>query len=223
MIDKPTTLPKFAELDQMDPTSGENNVVAPIPTKQNYGWAFKEKPPRQHFNWLHRWTYRWLKWTDDTFKKGIITAQLTTSGAGFSALGTNSEGALISGKIHFTIEYRIFGDIVYLVIPSTALGKGVYGVTADTPPTGLLLESHLTDWPTDLSWVTQQDISAVMINDGEKVPGLVNFDPVSSYNYFPLETQSITATDNKIQTLKFEGGDCGIAGQILSVFNSVAP
>ena len=63
-MSKPTTLPRFAELDQVDPTSGQNNVVEPPANWKDYGWDYQEEPPRNYFNWLHRWTYEWLNWVD---------------------------------------------------------------------------------------------------------------------------------------------------------------
>lgn len=73
---KPTELPKFADLDLVHPISGQPNVEIPDANHQDYGWDFQEKPARQHFNWLHRLTYNWLKWLDDNFEEspsGTIT------------------------------------------------------------------------------------------------------------------------------------------------------
>ena len=49
--------PRWATEDQIDPISGQNNVVEPPTTKKDNGWARKEIPPRQWFNWLGRKTY----------------------------------------------------------------------------------------------------------------------------------------------------------------------
>jgi len=64
MVSKPTTLPKWAENDVQDPVSGQYNVIEPPPEKQLSGWARLEFPPRNWFNWLARFTYRWLQWLD---------------------------------------------------------------------------------------------------------------------------------------------------------------
>lgn len=57
---RPTVLPKWADSDQVEPISGQNNVNTPPDELQNVGWLYKEFPPRQWFNWLGRYTYRWL-------------------------------------------------------------------------------------------------------------------------------------------------------------------
>lgn len=62
MVNKPTVLPMWAVSNRPDPTSGQNNVTTPPLEKQNYGWNFKEKPPRNWFNWLGRTTYNCIAW-----------------------------------------------------------------------------------------------------------------------------------------------------------------
>jgi hypothetical protein len=73
MVDKPSTFPTWAELDVVDPTSGQNNVTTPPLEKQNYGWAFGEEPPRNWFNWLGRYTNNWLKWFDQQESQSTVT------------------------------------------------------------------------------------------------------------------------------------------------------
>ncbi len=59
---EPTTLPKFADIDLIDPISLQNNVAAPGTNLEDYGWyPFRVRPKRNYMNWLHRWTYRWCK------------------------------------------------------------------------------------------------------------------------------------------------------------------
>ena len=55
-------LPKWAALDQVDPISGQQNVVEPPPEKKDSGWSYLEKPPRQWWNWLQRQTYLCLEY-----------------------------------------------------------------------------------------------------------------------------------------------------------------
>jgi hypothetical protein len=62
MATKPTVYPTWAESNVVDPTSGQNNVTTPPLDKQEFGWAFTEKPPRNWFNWLGRYTSLWIKW-----------------------------------------------------------------------------------------------------------------------------------------------------------------
>lgn len=213
MLDKPTTLPKFAELDQIDPTSGKNNVAAPNATKQNYGWIFKEKPPRNHFNWLHRWTYRWLKWTDDTFKKGTVAVKLVCGASGFSALGTNSAGTLVGTEIHFDMEYRVYGDIVYLIIPygpaADPFGRGVFGLAIDAPPTSFKIEMQSGPWPDDFTWASRHRGYLVYIDDDAERIGWWRYNQIA-----------VGSSLLYLDTIKpLNGGYVGISGQVLIAFN----
>lgn len=69
---KPLEIPKFAENDVADGVSGKNNVLAPTPGEQNSGWIpagmFLK---RNILNWLHRWTYRWLKYVDEELSQQV--------------------------------------------------------------------------------------------------------------------------------------------------------
>lgn len=73
MVSKPSTLPKWAENDVVDGVSGENNVIEPPAEKQNIGWSRLEYPPRNWFNWLGRYTYRWLNWLKQQEEQAVVT------------------------------------------------------------------------------------------------------------------------------------------------------
>lgn len=210
MLDKPTTLPKFAELDQIDPTSGENNVVAPIPTKQNYGWTFKEKPPRQHFNWLHRWTYRWLKWIDESVINGTVAVKLVCGVSGYSALDPNSAGVLVGQDIHFNMPYQVIGDIVQCVIPSGPPGdnngKGVCGAAIDSPPADFRIMPQST-WPTEFVWDSTQRGAFVKLDN----------DIVSVANYLCYGTTPGIYLIHAPLT----GGIVGLPGQVITLSNFI--
>ena len=74
MADKPTVLPVWADQDQVDPVSLQNNVLTPPPSKQQFGWARLEFPPRNWFNWLGRYTYRWLAWLKQQEEQAVVSA-----------------------------------------------------------------------------------------------------------------------------------------------------
>jgi hypothetical protein len=65
MTARPSVFPDWALLDATDPTSGQNNVVEPPAAWKNYGWSYTEKPPRNYWNWLGRWTANWLHYLDE--------------------------------------------------------------------------------------------------------------------------------------------------------------
>lgn len=74
MVDKPTVLPQWADQDQVDPVSLQNNVLTPPPEKLQYGWSRLEFPPRNWFNWLGRYTYRWLAWLKQQEEQAKVSA-----------------------------------------------------------------------------------------------------------------------------------------------------
>lgn len=76
--EKPDQLPRFASEDIRDPISGMDNVVEPIDQKKDYGWLRLEEPPRQWFNWLHRYTYLWLGYLDGFTGRVATTGGSTT-------------------------------------------------------------------------------------------------------------------------------------------------
>ncbi len=107
-LTKPTKFPQWAtdangnDNDVVNPTSGQNNVVEPPAAKKLLGWDFKEKPPRNWFNWLARLTAQWLKWLDEqTAETGKVSAST----------------ADLSGSPSFDFEYRRQFGVVHLYIP----------------------------------------------------------------------------------------------------------
>lgn len=71
MATKPSKIPEWAISDHVDPTSGENNVVEPSAGQKDTGWLFKQKPPRQYFNWLARFTHLWIQFIDDSIDQEV--------------------------------------------------------------------------------------------------------------------------------------------------------
>ncbi len=70
---KPDQLPLWADQDLINPISLQNNVLVPPPSMQQYGWTYKQFPPRNFFNWLGRYTYRWLAWLNQQESQSIVT------------------------------------------------------------------------------------------------------------------------------------------------------
>lgn len=84
MADKPTVLPKWAEEDETDPTSGQPNVSEPPEAKKDSGFDRYDVPPRQWINWLARLTYRWILWAKEELER--------IAGSGFAGRGLSAEG-----------------------------------------------------------------------------------------------------------------------------------
>src|SRR5271169_1576970 len=76
-IQKPSVFPLWAQLDVVNPTSGQNNVTTPPLELQQYGWAFESQPPRNWFNWLGRYTSNWLQWLNQQESQSRVTSDNT--------------------------------------------------------------------------------------------------------------------------------------------------
>lgn len=64
----PAKYPEWAVDDIINPTSGQPNVSDPDlsdPSKKLLGWDFKEYPPRQWFNYLHRLVNDWIFYVNE--------------------------------------------------------------------------------------------------------------------------------------------------------------
>lgn len=70
---RPTVLPEWATTDQLDPISGQNNVLTPPPEQLLYGWKRLQFPPRNWFNWLARYTYQWLAYLSQQESQSVVT------------------------------------------------------------------------------------------------------------------------------------------------------
>jgi hypothetical protein len=130
----PATLPVFADSEITDPTSGQLNTAEPTGSYLTEGFGFTEIPSRQHKNYLLRWIFRWLKYIKDTFvnlESGTVAARLYC-GTGFTSLGADSEGELVSGFINFNLPWLVMNNHLLLKIPN------VYGSNLDT--SGLILQ-----------------------------------------------------------------------------------
>lgn len=59
---RPSILPEYATLDVYDGLLGAINVQTPPTEFKEAGWHYGQTPPREYFNWLHRYTYLNLGW-----------------------------------------------------------------------------------------------------------------------------------------------------------------
>ena len=74
---RPSQFPIWADQDQVDPVSQQNNVLTPPPEKQQFGWDRLEFPPRNWFNWLGRYTNRWLQYLSQMQSQEVTTTDAT--------------------------------------------------------------------------------------------------------------------------------------------------
>lgn len=102
---RPAKFPEFARNDVADPTSSVNNVVEPSEAKKDLGHGpLGEFPPRQYMNWLHRLTYKWLKYLDE--KAGVT-----------GTFGCKTRSGDFDAVYNFTIRYTVMSDIVIIFFP----------------------------------------------------------------------------------------------------------
>lgn len=66
MAFKPVELPRFASVDTFDGPVGQINFAEPTESKKDRGWGFGEFPPREHMNWVHRRTFEWVDYLQET-------------------------------------------------------------------------------------------------------------------------------------------------------------
>lgn len=88
----PTKFPEWASVPAVDPISGQPNIVEPSEAKKDSGWNFKERPPRQDFNWWMNLVWKWIKW----FHQETIPSRYIK---GFNMYSTNDEDVIISPGI----------------------------------------------------------------------------------------------------------------------------
>ena len=105
---KPTGIYKWADtLSNNSPTNGPNRVDPPL-SLQTDGWAYKQKPPYQHFNgWQHN-VYKTLEWLDVNITQieGTVTNLQATTGYTLPVLNTDwitvgsNKEIIIAGTVH---------------------------------------------------------------------------------------------------------------------------
>jgi len=139
MVSKPSTLPKWADTDVIDPVSGQYNVVEPPPEKQTNGWDRLEYPPRNWFNWLGRYTYRWLNWLKQQEEQAVVT---DGNGSGLfvtdNALITlHAVDSTTPANYIYCVGYKGSGVAPSLtVVSSNILTLGAGTISGDQPISG---------------------------------------------------------------------------------------
>lgn len=115
MVDKPTVVPNWATFNVQDPVSGQQNVTTPPDEKQMYGWARAEKPPRQWFNWLGRYTAQWINWFNQQESQAVVS---------------DGTGAVVSYDV-FNI---VHGALAYIYVVDKGNAANVYHGMCYLPP-----------------------------------------------------------------------------------------
>lgn len=92
MVQRPSTLPMWAEQDDLNPEINNYNVVEPPLEKRLKGWNFKEFAVRNWLNWLGRWTYRNLEYLIQQEAKQVMS---NNDGIGLFPLPASGTGVCV--------------------------------------------------------------------------------------------------------------------------------
>jgi hypothetical protein len=228
-------LPVFADIDKTDSKSLENNVVEPELADKNFGWHDSERiPERNVFNWLHRFTYRTLKWLRDVFfvevdtnlttlnnkfETGVLNMRLENNpgfGTGvFTSVSIGASGALSAGGINFTADYEIVGSILYIKLRN----GGVHGVLDDTAALKLTLLD--ASFPASFVWTEAYWTGCIGFNGDENIPMKLKV-LVPANKKIELSPQLINSQGSDKNDMGqaadenvFAAGTCGIASGVL--------
>lgn len=149
MAVKPTTVPRWASNDIIDPTSGVNNVIEPSEAKKDLGHGPKgEFAPRQYQNWFMRWVYRWLKLVDERHAQFFVVTGIT-DGSTFSIPFASIDPELTPANT--TVVNAYFNDGALPPNrwkPGWKLLSGIWTSTTDTPPISIVINGAATSgWP----------------------------------------------------------------------------
>lgn len=140
MVLRPTTLPMWAEQDVISSESGQYNVVEPPPEKQLAGWSYHELPPRQWFNWLARYTYRWLNYLRQQENQSVVTTNAAGIGlfptppVGFGMCILYAVDVAVPANYIYAIGSNLGGTINFNVIDSNVLTIPANPITGPNVP-----------------------------------------------------------------------------------------
>ncbi len=70
LLARPDKFPRWATVPGNDVLSGQPNVVEPPGAKMDTGFHYREKPPRNWWNWLQNTNYNWLAFLDEQRSAG---------------------------------------------------------------------------------------------------------------------------------------------------------
>ena len=153
-VSKPTVFPRFASVDLLNGTGGAPNVVEPSSGKKDSGWNEGERPPRETFNWLHRFTNDWIEYFDQEIIRSVSATHFAedtaaTSGLNF-AVGPGK--ATVGGDEFETVANTVLAlvddavNFVWVGTQQDGLGSsfGVFSADEVTVPSALSGDNGVT-------------------------------------------------------------------------------
>lgn len=95
-MDRPldNKFPEYATVISNNPITGNDNVLEPEDGQKETGWLFKQQPPYEYMNWIHRVTYQWLEYLDSKVNQFAPREKPTPDlgiviGTGWLKIGSN--------------------------------------------------------------------------------------------------------------------------------------
>lgn len=120
--------PTWAEQLEVDPETNQFNVIAPTNEMRFVGYKFRSYPSRNHWNWLFRTAFRWIRYLRDR-----QDLEKTADGNGIEIFAENSlitlyavDKTVPANYIH-AAGYRGVGLPVLNTISNNVLTLGVAG------------------------------------------------------------------------------------------------
>lgn len=230
-LERPTTYPDFAMKNCTDPISGQPNVAA-IPQKLiDYGYAFRDKPEFNKFNYIFRSVAQWIRYVDQVtqsfgylpfnFGKDASTTKGLVFGYLQGSVTQNNESITVpAGTVTLTANKT---NIVYVdltgtkvkvttsPLPDDANDVELYDITTDSSKITNIVDkrtwinetaSHQINWGNSSVAVKSQN-GEVDINVAGSTVFKVTNSQVISNNPFKVQSGLIFADNTTQQSASF--------------------
>ncbi|QGP52534.1 hypothetical protein PsalN5692_04043 (plasmid) [Piscirickettsia salmonis] len=225
-LERPTTYPDFAMKDCTDPISGQPNVEAIPQTLIDYGYAFRDKPEFNKFNYIFRSVAQWIRYVDEVtqsfgylpFNFGQDATTTTSLIFGYlqGSVTQNNESITVpAGTVALTASTT---NIVYVdltdttvkatasELPDNANDVELYEITTDDSQITNIVDkrtwinetaSHQISWGNSSVAVKSQNGEVDINVAGSTVFKATNSQVVSNNPFKPLS--GVTFADNTTQ------------------------
>ena len=171
MSKRPLKLPRWADIDSVDPISGKNNVIEPTEAKKNDGWSYREKPARNWFNWLFRRIYEWFGYLttsatdpfavlpiDPPIMRVLVSPGIVRDLTGISQAGGGLTGTFTAPTTNPRIDLVCVNSMTGAVSVITGVEAASPAVPALTTGTALIPVARL-DMYVGMTGISKDDIT----------------------------------------------------------------
>lgn len=110
---RPSIFPDWARTTVNDPTSGQPNVAAPSESRKDLGFGYKQRGPRQFFNWLFRTISAWVHYLDEQ-----VTDLLTRMESAETGMAT-LDGRIDAIEAAYTVTTSYSGSCSLVIVDNS--------------------------------------------------------------------------------------------------------